>query len=175
MSEPTPDGCCCSPTVGAVEDADRDAIVTLAHLYAVGADRRDVAMFLSAFSPDAVLEVYRPGDELVPTSVYVGHTDLARIPPALARYDRTDHVVHDVQMDTSLGDDEPHHAMSGTVSCTAHHIGTDGGVTTDTVMTITYHDTYARVDGRLLIDRRQVRMSSIAVVPIAQPIAGDHT
>lgn len=133
---------------------------TAAQRYATGADTGDVAVFVSAFVPHAVLEVYRPGSER-PTSTYEGHGELARIPPALARYSSTLHVLGPVEV-TSVHDA----VMTARVPCTAHHVGETAGGAVDTVMSIVYHDTLRLVENDWLIERREVRMSSIETVPV---------
>jgi hypothetical protein len=132
--------------------ADYLAIQALAFRYASGVDRRDRQGFLSVFSPEARLRVYRSGtngDELV--STFTGHEELGRIPDLIARYTRTFHFVGNHLCDIQ-GDE-----ATGEVYCTARHLtpGTHGN--TDYVMLIRYQDVYRRrAGGRWLISDRSL-------------------
>lgn len=135
---------------------------SLAERYAAGVDTGDVEVFLSAFSADAVLEVWRPGAGDEPSSRRAGHAVLAEVPPALDRYVSTSHEVGECTYDL-VGEG---HA-EGVVHCQAHHVSVvtdaDGEPLEahDDVMYIRYLDQYRRVDDggwrivhrRVMIDR----------------------
>lgn len=128
---------------------DDPELRALSTTYAGAADGRDVDRFLSVFAPDAVLVVERPDRE---RSVLRGHGELARVPPALSRYDRTEH-----RLGESTSTRTSDTTATGEVDCEAHHVA--GAV--DTVMTITYVDEYVLVDGAWRIARRVVRVLEI--------------
>jgi hypothetical protein len=133
---------------------DRLQIQDLAFRYASGVDRRDPALFVSAFSPAGTLRVPRPGpdgEEVVSTRT--GHEELGRVPGMLDRYDRTFHFVGNHRCDIQ-GD-----AATGEVYCTARHLTRSEAGDTDFVMLIRYLDRYRRdPEGRWLIEDRLVRV-----------------
>lgn len=96
--------------------------------YAAAADARDAEAFGDLFLLDAWLEVRPAGRR------HEGRAAIAGIPERLRAYASTDHRVGPSTFDLA-GD----HA-TGTTACEAHHVR-DG---VDTVMTITYHDTFGR-------------------------------
>ncbi|MGZ4683125.1 MAG: nuclear transport factor 2 family protein [Acidimicrobiales bacterium] len=129
--------------------ADRLALSDLADGYAAAADRRDGVAFAALFLPEATLTIVRDGAE---PSVHTGHEQLARIPEMLRRYRLTLHVVTNHQC--TIDGDEAH----GGAICQAHHLvdGDDG--TTDLVLNIRYHDTYARTGAEWRIATREVHI-----------------
>jgi SnoaL-like domain len=133
---------------------DRLEILDLAYRYASGADRRDPALFVSAFSPGGTLRVARTGpdgEEVVSTRT--GHEELGRVPGMLERYDRTFHFVGNHRCDIQ-GDE-----ATGEVYCTARHLTRAATGDTDFVMLIRYLDRYRREpDGPWLIDDRLVQV-----------------
>jgi hypothetical protein len=141
---------------------------SLADAYAAGVDRGDVAVFLSAFAPDAVLEVWRPDAHGSPSSRRAGHGALAEVPPALDRYASTSHEVGecDYRWVTEV-------EAAGVVRCQAHHVSlvcdTEGRPigAHDDVMHIRYLDEY-RCDGESgwRISRRQVMIDRIDRVQV---------
>jgi len=136
----------------AAETADRLAIQDLAYRYAAGVDRRDKALFLSAFHPDATLTIVRNdpdgADQVV---VRRGHGELGTIPELITRYDKTFHFVGNHHCVVS-GDE-----ATGEVYCTAHHLTSEPRGGTDHVMLIRYQDTYRRgSDGQWLIGSRRL-------------------
>lgn len=109
----------------------------LAMAYARAADRGDVDLFLSAFHPDAVLNVYSPADQDNPDRVRRGHDELSKIPGMLRRYVRTFHMLGQTRYE--IGDDR----ATGEVYCSAHHLTVaDDGTANDHVMLIRYQDVY---------------------------------
>jgi uncharacterized protein (TIGR02246 family) len=111
--------------------ADVLALRALVQQYARGADTRDAARFVDAFTDDGRLVTSR-GEIL-------DHDVLVTLAPALARYRATMHLVgdHDVVFD---GDDLAH----GTTACQASHVYAADGIDRVHVMQIVYHDRYVR-------------------------------
>jgi hypothetical protein len=101
--------------------------------YAAAADARDGAAFGDLFLEGAWLEVRPAGRR------HDGRAAIAGIPDRLRVYATTDHRVGP----STFAIDGAH--ATGTTACEAHHVR-DG---IDTVMTITYHDTFGRdAEGR---------------------------
>lgn len=139
-------------------DPARDvSLLQLAQEYAAAADTGDVERFLTVFHPDAELVVFRPGDGDLPSSQRSGHDELAGIPPALGRYDSTDHRVLGGTYRTGADGE-----AVGEVRCEAHHVTrTDDGAHDD-VMTVRYDDVYRPdADGVWRIVRRRVTIERI--------------
>lgn len=141
-------------TLGA---ADRLALRALVDAYAVAVDRRDVPGFLALFAPDATLATFEPDGHR--RSAHHGHDELAAIPPALARYERTLHLVSTHQVEPMVDGDE----AVGVAYCEAHHhrppdpaVGASGG--TDKVLYIRYQDRYARRGPGWQIRAREVHV-----------------
>jgi len=131
---------------------DVTELQALAYAYAHGADRDDRGAFVSAFHPDARLEVFTSSDDEEPRSVREGHEELGTIPHMLTRYDKTFHFVGNQRYQAIDG------GATGEVYCLAHHLTRDVHGATDFVMHIRYLDTYRRADdGRWLIAERQVK------------------
>ena len=130
---------------------DVDDLRGLAATYARAVDRRDGSLLASVFAVDAVLEVYDPATAAEPTGVRRGHPELAAIADAIARFDRTFHLVGQSHYEVD-GD-----VATGEVYCAAHHLSRSAEGDTDMVMFIRYDDRYARgADGRWCIARRRV-------------------
>ena len=93
---------------------------TLAANYADAVDQRDRELLLSAFHPDATLEIIRPaGDHAGPTTVMRGHDQIGRIVTAITKYRQTFHMLgQSTYLRTADG-------ASGLVACIAHHRWTD--------------------------------------------------
>lgn len=127
-----------------------ESLADLSRRYAVGADRRDPDLFVSAFLPDGRLRRYDGADATEPLTDRQGHAALREVPTLLARYVRTTHAVGESRYEVD-GD-----AATGEVHCTATHV-TGGDVREALVMHIRYLDTYRRVDGQWgIADRRVV-------------------
>jgi hypothetical protein len=114
---------------------DERALRDLVDGYAAAADAGDSEAFTQLFLPEATLSARR-GDEA--PAVYVGSARLAEIPARLARYRRTFHVVTNHRFEIE-GD-----IATGGALCQAHHVSDGDGGATDLVLTISYHDRYAR-------------------------------
>jgi hypothetical protein len=108
--------------------------------YAMGVDRRDPGLFLSALHPEAHLSVSATGFEAD------GHEQLAGIVGRMTAYDKTFHFIGNTRYD--LGGDSP----TGEVYCLAHHL--TGGQ--NQVMVIRYQDTYSLHDDDWRISDRTV-------------------
>jgi hypothetical protein len=138
--------------VTAPDPAVQEALRSAAVRYTLGLDTRDVALFLSAFTPDATLAVRaEPGAQVRP-SVRKGHQDLAVLPEGLRRFAKTHHMLgqHHYSTDGSR--------VRGEVYCTARHLRIADGGRTDVVMIIRYLDEYAPADDGVtwLIRSREV-------------------
>lgn len=125
---------------------------SLALAYAQGADRRDADRYVSAFHPDAVLNVHTPADHVNPDRVRRGHEELRRIPEMLGRYVATFHMIGQSTYD--IGETR----ATGEVYCMARHLRDNGdGTATDHVMFIRYQDVYTpNADGEWKIATRAV-------------------
>jgi len=108
--------------------------------YAMGVDRRDRDLFLSALHPEARLRVSATGFEAD------GHEQLAGVVDRMTAYDKTFHLIGNTRYDLD-GD-----TATGEVYCLAHHL--TGGQ--DKVMVIRYQDAYSRHDSDWRITDRTV-------------------
>jgi hypothetical protein len=139
--------------LNAVDPACIEALRGLAAAYASGIDTRDSGLLLSAFHPDAVVEVHSPTlASALPPSVFGGHAEIGRITDFIGRYRATFHLLG--QSRFQLDGDE----ATGEVYCMAHHYTptTDGHE--NKIMYIRYADEYRRDErGRWKITRREVR------------------
>lgn len=134
-----------------IEPDQIEELRAVARTYASGVDRRDLALFLQAFHPDATLAVVRGGDDpAAAPRVMRGHDEIGRVIERIGIYSHTFHFLgqsHYVRT-------EP--GASGEVSCIAHHRWHDD-VDLDHVMYIRYRDEYRRgQDGRWRIAARTV-------------------
>ncbi len=82
-------------------------------------DRRDVPGFLALFTPDATLATFEPDGSR--RSAHHGHDELSAIPPALARYERTLHLVSTHHVEAAVDDDPDGDEATGVAYCEAHH------------------------------------------------------
>lgn len=131
-----------------------DALRSAGARYALGADQRDVDLFLSAFAPDGVLETYGAGEQ---STRRQGHAELSEVPGILSRFTSTHHLVG--QQEFEVSDDGS--AATGWVYCTARHLtrGADGTGGTDLAMFIRYRDEYVPAgDGRWVLKHRKVNV-----------------
>ena len=129
---------------------DQLALRALAERYAAGVDRRDRALFLSAFHADGVLVLLDYGDPTQVRATRKGHDELGDVTELITRYDKTFHFIGNARYDVD-GD-----TATGEVYCVAHHLTTDRHGGTDYVMMIRYLDTYSRRDGRWGIEERRL-------------------
>lgn len=142
--------------------ASRDALWELSLGYARSVDRGDVDAFLALFTPDAQLTVHNPSDA-DPVGVYHGHGDLERIPPRMARFAATFHMLG--QSEYRLDGDEP----TGEVYCMAHHRSAGDDNPTDYVMFIRYQDRYRRHEKQWRIAERRVLVDWTETRPANPP------
>ncbi len=142
----------------AQDHADRQVLRALVDAYAAAADTRDVERFVSLFLPDATLSAHRGEDE---PAVYTGAARLAEIPERLGRYRHTLHVVGhhwcDIDGDGAIGE----------AGCRAHHVSDGDDGATDLVLTIRYHDAYARTPDGWRFARREVHILWTSEHPVA--------
>ena len=125
---------------------DEAQLRRLAVSYARGVDRRDQALFLSAFHPDATLTV--PSGR-----VLRGHDQIGRVTEAIKRFDRTFHFLGQAAYEPPDEGLDPKETARGEVYCMAHH-WTHGRPAW--VMYIRYQDIYRRDDSSWLITDRRV-------------------
>ena len=125
---------------------DRLALQDLAVRYARGVDRRDRALFLRAFHPDATL--------IVPSGqVLAGHDQIGHVTEAIKRYDRTFHFLGQSAYEPPDEGLDPAGTACGEVYCVAYH-WTAGRPAW--VMHIRYQDTYRRGESGWRIATRRV-------------------
>ena len=148
--------------MSADDQTRRDALWSLSLGYARSVDQRETESFLALFVPDAELSIHNPPDADA-TSVYRGHEDLARIPPRMARFRATFHLLG--QADYHLDGEEP----TGEVYCVAHHRSAGDDDPTDYVMFIRYRDRYRRHDGQWRIAERRVLVDWTETRPVNPP------
>jgi hypothetical protein len=129
---------------------DEAQLRRLAVSYARGVDRRDRALFLSAFAPDATL--------LVPSGrVLRGHEEIGQVTEAIRRYDRTFHFLGQSAYEPPDEGLDLRGTARGEVYCIAHH-WTEGRP--KWIMYIRYQDTYKQDDYGWLISARHVVVDS---------------
>ena len=109
-----------------------EALRFVAARYAAGVDQRDKALFLSAFTPDAVLTL--PAVSGGTSRELHGHSEIATVIDLISRYPRTFHVIGQARYEFGSG------GSAGEVYCVAHHI--TPGQDSDLVMYVRYLDTY---------------------------------
>ena len=120
----------------------RAALRNLAERYAQGVDRRDRDVYVSAFHPDATLEVHHPTESEEGINVMRGRDQIGRVPDFIKVYPKTFHLLGQSTYDLD-GD-----RATGEVYCVAHHL--------TPVMYIRYDDTYRCDDGEWRIATRRV-------------------
>ncbi|MCW2933156.1 MAG: hypothetical protein JWM19_4118 [Actinomycetia bacterium] len=125
---------------------DEAQLRRLAVSYARGVDRRDRALFLSAFHPHATLTV--PSGQ-----VLRGHDEIGRVTEAIARFGTTFHFLGQSAYEPPDDGLDPQDTARGEVYCIAHH-WTEGRLAL--TMYIRYQDTYQRGDTGWLITARHV-------------------
>jgi hypothetical protein len=130
--------------------------------YASGIDRRDTALFLSAFEPDGKLHIHYPatGEAM---SLMTGHDELSRVTEVIQRYAQTCHFLGQSTFDVT-GDE-----AIGETYCLAHHLspGLHGG--DNLVMHIRYDEhlrrsadgTWRFTDRAVLIDWMDRRVAMV--------------
>jgi hypothetical protein len=141
---------------------DERALKALCVDYALHADARDGVSFAKLFTSDAVLE----GSGLrfdTPEAI-------REVPDRLRIYNKTYHLIHNLYI--YLNGDE----ATGTVYSSSHHLKeTKAGVLSDTVMHITYRDSYLRqIDGwkfrsRILVLEFSEERAVSALTEISRP------
>lgn len=120
---------------------DLVALRRLSETYALGCDRRDLALLQSVFADGAVFTIHRDVD-----SQMVAPADLERIPKGLSRYDVTFHFIGNHRAEVH-GDD-----ATASTYCIAHHLTGDD----DYVMHIRYDDVCRRAAGTWRVTRRDL-------------------
>jgi uncharacterized protein (TIGR02246 family) len=132
----------------------------LVERYASAADRADGEAVATLFTTDGQLVVHLvPGSD--ESSTRRGHDEITTAISWMSRYAATQHVIANSVIDVD-GD-----AATGRTQCTAHHVETSGGESTDTVLYITYDDRFTRVDDKWRIERRELRVRWTEVRQVA--------
>ncbi|GAA4557114.1 nuclear transport factor 2 family protein [Planotetraspora kaengkrachanensis] len=131
--------------------ADRLAIRELVDAYAHLADRRDAQGQAALFTEDARVAVYDgEPDTTEPAQALNGRNELAAAFGSLRSYDKTTHF--NGQSTVTVDGDR----ATGETYCLAHHLWTQEGQRTLMVMSIRYHDLFARQSGRWLFAERRL-------------------
>ncbi|MEV5744165.1 nuclear transport factor 2 family protein [Microbispora rosea] len=140
-----------SPDMFPEQVADRLAIRELVDAYAHLADRRDAQGQAALFTDDARVAVYdgEPGTT-GPAQTLNGRDELAAAFGSLRTYDKTTHFIG--QSTVTVDGDR----ATGETYCLAHHLWTEEGQRTLMVMSIRYHDSFVRQDGRWLFAERRL-------------------
>jgi uncharacterized protein (TIGR02246 family) len=118
----------------------------LATSYARGVDRRDRALFLSAFHPDATLTI--PSGK-----VLKGHDEIGQVTEAIKSFDTTFHFLGQAAYEPPDEGLDPQGTARGEVYCVAHHWAEGRPALT---MYVRYQDVYQRTDAGWLITARRV-------------------
>jgi ketosteroid isomerase-like protein len=133
-----------------MHDTDTIELNQLAYRYAAAVDACDVDAYLAVFTPDARLRSYHPDAE-EPFADLTGHAQLASIPTAMRElFRRTAHSMTNHLVEFH-GD-----AATGTLLCTARHLGIDAQDEEVLVVVIRYVDRYERSSGEWRIADRRI-------------------
>jgi uncharacterized protein (TIGR02246 family) len=129
------------------EARDRMELRQVVEQYARGVDTRNPELFADAFTDDALL--------VTNTGEVRGRERLLELPPRLARYQATMHLVgnHYVFFEADRDD-----RAAGQTYCVAHHAYEKDGVDRVYVMMIRYDDEYVRLDGGWRIAVRRLHL-----------------
>jgi uncharacterized protein (TIGR02246 family) len=146
-------------TVSLDPSGDQWEIRQLVERYANAVDRRDSAAVAALFADDGELEVWLEPDAAT-SALRRGHDDIAAAIARISTFRATQHVISNSVADID-GD-----SASGATHCTAHHVGGDGADGHDQVLYIRYLDSFARIDGRWRIKRRELRVQWISVLGV---------
>ena len=125
---------------------DEAQLRRLAVSYARGVDRRDRALFLSAFHPEATLTVHSG-------KVLRGHDEIGRVTEAIKRYSTTFHFLGQSAYEPPDDGLDPRGTARGEVYCIAHHWAQERPAV---IMYIRYQDVYRQDDAGWLITSRRV-------------------
>jgi hypothetical protein len=125
---------------------DEAQLRRLAVAYARGVDRRDLALFLSAFHPEATLTLHSG-------HVLRGHDEIGRVTESIKRYGTTFHFLGQSAYEPPDDGLDPPGTARGEVYCIAHH-WTEGWPTV--IMYIRYQDVYRQDDAGWLITSRRL-------------------
>jgi hypothetical protein len=126
-----------------------EPLFELSRVYARAVDRRDAALLVSVFDPDATLRISAVGDPSTIVRTIRGHGELVGLPVALDRFEHTFHLLGQASYERD-GD-----RATGEVYCVAHHLAVDGERAEDMVMYIRYTDQYRahRAGAWRIVDR----------------------
>jgi len=143
------------------DSADRLALADLAARYALAADRRDSALLVSLFAPDAVVvlptALAGPGGD----TRIAGHQAIGRLLEPLARFVRTRHTVSQQVPEFDGG------TATAQTYGEAHHIYQRGDALHDRALTIRYLDAFARTEQGWRFTRRELVVDWLTDHPIS--------
>jgi ketosteroid isomerase-like protein len=128
--------------------------------YASAADRADGDAVAAVFTDDGELEIWMDPTSESRTAIRRGPAEIAAAIRGLTRYRSTHHTIS-----SSVATVDGDHA-TGETRCEAHHVEAGAGEVHDRVLFIRYDDTFARVDGRWRIARRELHVKWIAIQPV---------
>jgi uncharacterized protein (TIGR02246 family) len=139
---------------------DHDAIRDLVERYAAGADRADGDAVATLFAEDGESVMYLDPALDEPTSQRHGRAAISASIEKIRDFNATYHSIgsHTVEID---GD-----SAHGETRCEAHHLIGKPPSLRDYTMFIRYLDDFARIDGRWLFRRRELRVLWIAISPV---------
>lgn len=131
--------------------ADRISIMELINLYAHYADRRQADKQSQLFTKNAIVNVYQ-GEPVThkPIQVLLGRQELENAFGGLKDYDITTHI--NGQTSLTINGDK----ATGETYCVAHHLKTENGQRTLTIMYIRYYDTFVREANNWLFSERKL-------------------
>lgn len=133
------------------KDTDQISIIKIINLYAHYADRRKPDKQSQLFTKNAVVEVYQgEPDTHKPVQILKGREELEKAFGELKNYNLTTHL--NGQTNLSINGN----SANGETYCVAHHLKTENGQRTLTVMYIRYYDIFVKEDNNWLFSERKL-------------------
>ena len=140
---------------------DLAEIRRLIERYAGYADARKADEVAELFVEDGELVVWLEPRTPEP-SVRRGRPAIAEAIGFLERFRHTQHVIANSVIEVAVDAA----TARGMTQCTAHHLTVDGADATDWTVYLRYSDDFARIDGRWLIARRELRVMWTTTTPV---------
>jgi hypothetical protein len=131
------------------EAADRLAIREIIEAYAHCADRRDAKGQMSLFTPNTHFVVFMNAKDPTPSQELHSREALGPVFADLNKYDATTHFVGQSTILTLTSD-----RATGEVYCMAHHVTVDGGKRRLMLASLSYLDTFVKLNGAWLFSER---------------------
>jgi len=141
--------------------SDRNDIRQLIERYAGYADARKADDLAELFADDGELVVWLEPTTEEP-SVRRGRPAIAEAIGFLSRFHHTQHLIANSIIEVGPNTETGH----AETQCTAHHLTVDGADATDWTVYLRYSDDFARIDGRWLIARRELRVMWTTTTPV---------